>query len=770
VRRRAAALLAAGLAAALLVTAPAAAADPDDDDFASIQLTEDGWTWEVVIHDGNGENRRTPIDLPVIGRPALSPDGRRIVFTSWLTDETDGRWGLFIVDIDGSGLRRLTAPEGIDRDPAWSSDGRFIAFSRDTVGSTRPSNCCRIRIKEVDGSVNREVPGTLGGTNPTWSPDGTQLAYERPDGVQVTNLDGTQAFTLTGAGGFEPAWSLDGDEIAYLRPNLGAWEIAVRPSGGGPDRLRVRDFRRIESPQWDPDGETLYYVRYAGQGYDGRSETTVWMQRGTQDPTRLFLTDRSIVHLSHHAPTDPPPCDFDADGDPDLAIGIPGESFGNNDATGAVAVLYATPDGITAAGNQLWSQAQARVQGDAADGNEFGSAVACGDFDGDGDADLAIGVPGDTDTIGAVSVIEGSTSRLTGDGDQRWTQASGAVLGQPVPGNAFGAALAVGDIDNDGYADLAVGIPGDGNGAGAVDVMFGGSGGLSLSGAQRWDQDVDGIAGSRRSGNDFGETVALGDFDGDGFDDLAIGLPGTLREGGSVLVLRGSASGVTINDRQRWHQDSAGVLGTVSDGNRFGSSLAVGDFNRDGYQDLAIGIAGEANGAGAVTVLYGAADGLSAVGDDRWHQGVAGIGGTREPADAYGSAVATGDFDGDGFDDLAVGIPGDRNTAGAVGVLFGSANGLVASGDQWIHQNQAGVLGQVKRRNAFGATLFAADFDADGFVDLAIGAPGTWRKGAVHVMYGSETGVSAAGDQLWLQSSTGIRDDAERNDRFGGAL
>jgi hypothetical protein len=161
---------------------------------------------------------------------------------------------------------------------------------------------------------------------------------------------------------------------------------------------------------------------------------------------------------------------------------------------------------------------------------------------------------------------------------------------------------------------------------------------------------------------------------------------------------------------------------------------------------------------------------LTADGDDRWHQNIAGIGGTREPGDSYGSAVTTGDFDGDGFDDLAVGIPGDRNTGGAVGVLFGSDDGLVAAGDQWIHQNQAGVLGQVKRGNAFGAALFAADFDDDGLADLAIGAPGMWKKGAVHVMYGSSSGVSAAGDQLWLQSSTDIRDDAERDDRFGGAL
>ena len=769
-RSRGPALVAFGLAAALLLTAPAHAAEPDDDDFASIQLADDDWTWELVVHDGTGGSRRTPIDRPVIGRPDLSPDGTQIVFTSWITDETDGRWGLFIVDVDGSNLRRLTAPQGMDRDPAWSPDGQFIAFSRDNVGSTRPSNCCRIWIKAIDGSVNRKVPGTLGGINPTWSPDGTRLAYERPNGVQVTDLNGTNSFTLTGAGGFEPAWSPDGDEIAYLRPNLGAWEIAVRPATGGPDRLRVRNSRRLESIQWDPDGETIYYLRYKGQGYDGRSETAVWMQAGSESPKRLYRTNRSIVHLAHHPNTTPPPCDFDADGDSDLAIGVPGESFGSANRTGAVAVLYATPSGLTADGNQLWSQAEASIKGDAADGNGFGSAVACGDFDADGDADLAVGIPGDTNETGAVSVILGAGSGLTGSGDQRWTQASGGALGAAVPGNRFGSALAVGDINRDGYADLAIGIPGDTGTAGAVDVMYGTGDGLTLDDAQRWHQDIDGIAGDRKPGNAFGEAVAFGDFDADGFSDLAIGMPGTNGGGGSVLILYGGSSGLTTTGRQRWHQNSEGIAGTRKAGHHFGSALAAGDFNRDGFADLAVGIPGDANDAGAVTVLYGTSNGLTANDADRWHQNINGIGGSRKAGHAYGTAVATGDFDRDGFDDLAIGIPGDKSTAGTVGVLFGSGAGLTATGDQRIHQDQNGVLGKAKAGNGFGSALRAADFDSDGFADLAIGAPGDGNKGAVQVMYGSGSGLSAARDQRWRQNLPEILDVGEWNDRFGGAL
>ena len=128
------------------------------------------------------------------------------------------------------------------------------------------------------------------------------------------------------------------------------------------------------------------------------------------------------------------------------------------------------------------------------------------------------------------------------------------------------------------------------------------------------------------------------DFDGDGYSDLAVGVPGEDLRGksdvGAVQVLYGSASGVTARD-QLWHQGRRGVKGALEKGDRFGTTVASGDFDADGYADLAIGIpledVGRTKDAGVVQVLYGSASGLTAR-DQVWHQGKFGVPGANEPA------------------------------------------------------------------------------------------------------------------------------------------
>jgi hypothetical protein len=171
------------------------------------------------------------------------------------------------------------------------------------------------------------------------------------------------------------------------------------------------------------------------------------------------------------------------------------------------------------------------------------------------------------------------------------------------------------------------------------------------------------------------------DFDGDGFADLAVGVPhediGAEAGAGAVNVLYGTATGLSSAGNQFWSQNSQGILDSSESGDHFGDALAAGDFDGDGFTDLAIGVPdegfGAASAAGAVNVLYGSAAGLTLAGNQFWAQDSTGIADQSEIGDNFGQALAAGDFDGDGFVDLAVGVPdetlGSILNAGSVNVL-----------------------------------------------------------------------------------------------------
>jgi disulfide bond formation protein DsbB len=202
-----------------------------------------------------------------------------------------------------------------------------------------------------------------------------------------------------------------------------------------------------------------------------------------------------------------------------------------------------------------------------------------------------------------------------------------------------------------------------------------------------------------------------------------------------------------------------------------GTTASRADFNGDGADDLAVAAPGENNFAGVVHVLYGSGGGLSATGSQLWSQDSPGIAGAAEPDDLFGSALASGDFNGDARADLAIGARGENNFAGVVHVLYGSGGGLSATGNQLWSQDSPGIAGVAEGSDNFGDALAPGDFDGDGPADLAIGAPGENSvAGVVHVLYGSGGGLSATGSQLWSQDSPGIAGVAESADFFGDAL
>jgi hypothetical protein len=192
------------------------------------------------------------------------------------------------------------------------------------------------------------------------------------------------------------------------------------------------------------------------------------------------------------------------------------------------------------------------------------------------------------------------------------------------------------------------------------------------------------------------------DFNNDGFVDLAVGAVfedvGSVGGAGAVNVLYGSAGRLTGAGSQLFSQDSPGVPGTAENGDQFGAALAAGDFDNDGFADLAVGVVhegvGGAIGAGAVNVLYGSAGGLTGSGSQQFSQGAGGVPGTAETGDEFGHALATGDFDNDGFADLAIGAPLETVASveqlGSVNVLPGSVGGLTGSGSQLLPEGLNG--------------------------------------------------------------------------------
>lgn len=424
--------------------------------------------------------------------------------------------------------------------------------------------------------------------------------------------------------------------------------------------------------------------------------------------------------------------------------------------------------------------------------------IAVGDFDRDGEDDLAIGKPYETvgykKLTGLVEVVYGKTYGVSYLDRQTLHQDMPGVVGESGQRDNFGWSLAVGDFNNDGFDDLAVGAPKKTvkgkDYAGSVSVFYGSPNGLSTSNDQWWHQ-AKGIIGVVETDDQFGYSLAAGDFNKDGYDDLAIGVAeedhtrnGTvMTDAGQVNVIYGSGSGLRAAGNQVLWQGRQGIRDRTEKYDRFGEVLTVGDFDRDGYDDLAVGVPqenwGPLNNSGVVHVIYGSAAGLTGLGDDLWHQNVPGIWNDNEADDFFGRALAAGDFNRDGFDDLAIGVSDedffDSIDSGAVQVIYGSSPGLTSRGARAFNQESSGLWGTRNDYDRFGRRLAVGDFDKDGFDDLAIGVPEedfgpTPNSGVTQVLYGKPTGLSTKDSQVWHQNKRGIWSSNENHDRFGSAL
>lgn len=476
--------------------------------------------------------------------------------------------------------------------------------------------------------------------------------------------------------------------------------------------------------------------------------------------------------------------DFNGDGYADLAVGVPGEDVGTRADAGVVHIIPGSHTGPTPVGDQLWHQNRAGIKDSAERGDRFGDALASGDFDADGYADLAIGVPGESlggRRAGAVQVLYGSARGLTAR-DQLWHQNRAGVPGGNQSGDRFGQTLAVGDFDGDGFADLAIGVPGEDHSgirdAGRAVVLRGSATGLTAVGAQRWDESSAGIADDPGDHEYLGSVLAAGDVGGDGRDDLAIATrirtttPG-LRVG--IHVLPGGTAGLTATGSQ-FLRDAPELTRDCVEadcGVPFGD-MVLADFNADGRHDL-----GHAVIPGRVVVRYARDTGFGSApaqavdvtpgADQSWAVSPDdGLMAAGAGPDLVGAALSAGDLTGDGISDLAIGAPGWGDAQADVGTVFvvpGSRTVMAPN----VGQHAAGT----DPGERFGAAL--AILPIGGTTSwLAMGAPGDSvagrpLAGSATLCPGSATPPGGS-CSAWHQNTPGIRGTAEKGDGFSTAL
>jgi len=346
------------------------------------------------------------------------------------------------------------------------------------------------------------------------------------------------------------------------------------------------------------------------------------------------------------------------------------------------------------------------------------------------------------------------------------------------------------DFNGDGFDDLVIAAPAedfdeDHPETGIVHVLYGSANGIKTGGDQVWALTTF-QGGNAGSNHRCGSALAVGDFNGDGFSDLAMGMPGAsvggFEQAGAAMTLYGSPDGLTGNGAELFHRNN--LDGDPHMRALFGRALAAGDFDGDGHDDLAVGVPGQTvnglAGAGEVHVIYGSANGLDFTRQEIWNQdSPPDMPDLSEAFDSYGAALAVGDFNGNGRDDLAIGIPGEdfggAEDCGAVQVLNGSASGLRIVHTQLYFQGVGDLGGVAEDFETFGNALATGDFDDDGNSDLAIGVPietvaNDQVAGAIHIIYGSNRGLTANGDRIFSQKTSGMLGEPEMFDFFGQAL
>ncbi|MFF1694677.1 FG-GAP-like repeat-containing protein [Streptomyces sp. NPDC058257] len=449
-------------------------------------------------------------------------------------------------------------------------------------------------------------------------------------------------------------------------------------------------------------------------------------------PLAIALTSGSAAA----APTaaSKPVTDFNHDGYADLAISAPGGAVDGVAGAGYVSIVYGSASGADTAHAKQINRTTAGVPGDPEENGSFGGSTEAADLDGDGYTDLTVS----NDKTDAVL----------------WGSANGLTQASELQGG-YTDQVKAGDFNGDGKADLVT------NNQSTMEVRYGP---FTRDGKPASTSSV-------QNGDDGPQELMVGDVTGDGADDL----------------VTGHAMEEMQHSSRLWKGSKDGLSKTSTETKKFTTNGVIADVDKDGYGDLVAREVDEVSetqvyDAGAVRVIYGSKSGFSSR-TAKIDQDTAGVPGASEAAeingpewgDQFGASLTAGDVTGDGYPDIAVGVPGenlgDAADTGAIVLLKGGANGLTGSGAQAFNQGTAGVPGVSEKGDNFGESVQLTDVNKDGLADLTVGVPqedGTTKdSGAAWLFRGAKTGLTTTGITSFSPSTLGT---PEAGARFGSDL